>query len=323
MPTSFSSTMLQAAGRGMRAMPAGQQSQLRAFAAAQWHADGGFCDRSGRADLYYSVFGLAITAACVSLPQPDGTGVSRASCPQWIAAGRLMGFLGAQARRDDLDMVHLCSLARAWRFAMDIPLDLPPGHPFGQPKEVQSGLGARLRRFCCPSGAYHHSSTGQSGSTYGCFLAVGAMQDLGLEEQGSDAIADCLAQMRTADGGYMNDADLPMANTPSTAAAIMIRSALGLAADEAAAGWLLSQQRDDGGFVAVPQVPLADLLSTATALMALESAGVVLPAGAAARARGFAQGLWNPRGGFCGSSFDDSLDCEYTFYGLVCMGAGS
>jgi hypothetical protein len=34
----------------------------------------------------------------------------------------------------------------------------------------------------------------------------------------------------------------------------------------------------------------------------------------------FVDSLWTNRGGFFGSWLDDTLDCEYTYYGLLALG---
>ena len=34
----------------------------------------------------------------------------------------------------------------------------------------------------------------------------------------------------------------------------------------------------------------------------------------------FVDSLWTNRGGFFGSWVDDTLDCEYTFHGLLALG---
>ena len=68
------------------------------FLRGQVNADGGFRDRSGASDLYYTVFGLDALIALQEDPRPEPT------------AAYLQGFGDGSA----LDLVHVACLARAW-----------------------------------------------------------------------------------------------------------------------------------------------------------------------------------------------------------------
>ena len=107
--------------------------------------------------------------------------------------------------------------------------------------------------------------------------------------------------------------------TPATAAAVTILRQLGAPVDVSLGKWLLGQFHADGGFLAMEAAPIPDLLSTATALHALVSMGVDLEA-IRERCLNFLDSLWNDKGGFCGHCLDDTVDCEYTFYGLLAFG---
>ncbi|MEM7587256.1 MAG: prenyltransferase/squalene oxidase repeat-containing protein [Acidobacteriota bacterium] len=77
----------------------GESSELvTRFISGHLHASGGFEDRDGEPDLYYTVFGLE---ALLSLG---------AEVPVERVAGFLRGFGGGQA----LDLVYLSCLARCW-----------------------------------------------------------------------------------------------------------------------------------------------------------------------------------------------------------------
>ena len=83
--------------------------------------------------------------------------------------------------------------------------------------------------------------------------------------------------------------------------------------------WLLARGHAGGGFLAAPTAPLPDLLSTATALHAL--AGLERDfAPLKERCLDFIDTLWTNEGGFHGHWGDDTLDCEYTYYGLLALG---
>src|SRR5256885_702512 len=69
-----------------------------AFLRSQLNDDGGFKDRAGSSDLYYSVFGLEGLLALRA--DPPGTTVGN--------------YLGTFASGEALDFVHLSCLARCW-----------------------------------------------------------------------------------------------------------------------------------------------------------------------------------------------------------------
>jgi hypothetical protein len=82
---------------------------------------------------------------------------------------------------------------------------------------------------------------------------------------------------------------------------------------------MLSCAHPAGGFKAIPFAPMPDLLSTAVCLHALSGAGHDLE-----RLRepclDFVDSLWSAEGGFHGNWTDHTLDCEYTYYGLLALG---
>src|SRR6266498_2447928 len=78
----------------------GESAELvRQFLESQQNEDGGFRDRDGKSDLYYTFFGL------------DGLLALQAEVPARKVADYLGGFRGG----DGLDFVHLCCLARCWK----------------------------------------------------------------------------------------------------------------------------------------------------------------------------------------------------------------
>src|SRR6266699_1666848 len=96
----------------------GDSAELtRRFLFAQLDEDGGFKDRAGKSDLYYTVFGLqGLAALAVQNPEPN------ADKPQALVqapefrdvVARTKLYLESFGRGEGLDFVHLCSLARCW-----------------------------------------------------------------------------------------------------------------------------------------------------------------------------------------------------------------
>ncbi len=272
----------------------GDSSQLVAdFLLSQIQDDGGFQDRDGQSDLYYTVFGIAGLIALQVEPP----------------LARLEKYLQSFGEGAGLDSVHLSCLARAWA---------------GMSAEARAAapadkILARLEAFRTPDGGYHIAANAQQGTVYGCFMALGAYQDLGRQPPQAERMLDCIAQLKAQDGGYANGPEMPIGLTPPSAAVAALQRQLGGTVDAELGPWLRSRCHPGGGFFAVEAAPVPDLLSTATALHALQAMHVDF-SDLVEPCLDFVDSLWTARGGFYGSWEDDDLDCEYTYYGLLALG---
>jgi len=282
--------LLEAASRAAAVL--GDSAALVAdYLRGQLAPEGGFRGRGGPPDLYYTAFGLQASQALGALPP----------------LARAMPFLESFGHGERLDLVHLASLARC----------LASLGPEAASEERRAALAARLEDLACPTGGFSHKQGSPVPSVYGCFLALGAYEDLGLEPP-SD-LADHVESLKRPDGSYANEPSAPRGSTPATVAAVVVRKQLGRDVDAASLDWLMSRFRPGGGFVAAPGAPVPDLLSTATALHALAVGGRGLEEVAAA-CLDFVETLWDGHGAFRGSWLDPTPDPEYTFYGLLALG---
>jgi hypothetical protein len=263
------------------------------FLTAQLNADGGFKNRAGDSDLYYTVFGI------------EGLLALRADVP----FGTVARYLGAFGGGDSLDFVHTACLARCWA---SMPPDLRHEAPFDR-------IVRNISRFQSADGAYNASPGAQRGTLYGCFLAAGAHQDAGAEVPDPAALVACIERLRADDGGYANGDALPMGLTPPTAAAATLLRNLGRPVPPEVGQWLLSRHHATGGFFATPMAPVPDLLSTATALHALAGMQADLEP-IKDPCLDFIDSLWTNKGAFYGNWTDDAADGEYTYYGLLALG---
>ena len=254
------------------------------------NADGGFQDRSGESDLYYTVFGLEALLA-LSEPAPE------------ITASYLRQFGDGAS----LDFVHLACLARAW------------GSASGLNPETSAGILRRLESFRSADGGFAVTEAAATGSAYACFLALTALEDLRAAVPDPGGMLRCLEGIRAADGGYANLPGADEGSTPATAAAVMVMRHLDVVPGPSVSQWLLERSHASGGFVAAPRTPIPDLLSTATALHALVALHADID-GLREPCLDFVDSLWTSTGGFYGSWADDTLDCEYTYYGLLALG---
>ncbi len=248
--------------------------------------DGAFLDRSGNPDLYYTVFGLeCLRALSAELPAATSS------------------FLSNFGDGGGLDLVHLTCLVRCWA---NIDRTVPNAQD----------LAARVETFRTADGGYGASG---SGTQYGCFLALGAYQDLRIEVPNPARLLQRVHALRASDGGYANQLGAPLGLTSATAAAVGLLRHFDQPIPAEIGPWLLQRQHSSGGFFAAPAAPIPDLLSTATALHALSSVHVPIEP-IQDSTLDFLDSLWTTRGGFLGSWADDILDCEYTYYGLLALG---
>jgi hypothetical protein len=263
-----------------------------AFLRSRLLAEGAFMNREGKADLYYTVFGIeGLLALQQSFPKNQVE-----SWLQQFGAG------------DDLDFVHLCCLARSWA-ALD-------GKALSE--DTRQAMAAHLERHRAGMG-YHPAQGKDQASAYGCLLAAAAYEDIGLPLPDEAGVKACMDGLLCRGGGWTNEKMLLLANAPGTAAALALYRRRRWDVPASSIEWLMNCRQPDGGFLAFPKAPIPDLLSTAVALHGLAGAQVDL-----SRVKepclDFIDSLWSAEGGFHGNWTDHTLDCEYTYYGLLALG---
>lgn len=271
----------------------GDSAELVAgFLHSRLNADGGFQDRSGISDLYYTVFGLeGLIALGVKAPAATAD------------------FLRVFGNGEGLDLVHLCCLIRCWANLSGVA-----------PAPVDAiCLTARIESYRSADGGYHTQPNAATGTAYASFMAAAAYQDLRCELPHPEGVVRCLRGLRAADGGYANLPAQPLGLTPSAAAAATLLRQLDQEPPREIGPWLLARCRAEGGFHAAPEAPIPDLLSTATALHALSGMKVSIEA-IKEPCLDFVDSLWTNTGAFYGNWMDDAADCEYTYYGLLALG---
>lgn len=288
---SFRLEMLQVARVAPKAL--GESAELVAgFLRTKLAPCGGFVDREGQADLYYTVFGVEGLAALRQEPPIE----------------KVKTWLSSMGDGEGLDFVHLCCLARCWA-----------GIGGGLAPDARERIASRIEKHRTPDGGYHQAPGRQTGNAYGALLAGSAYADLGLSVPQPEMLALSMLGLRTADGAFSNEHGQMLGSTTATAAAAAFYRHAGLAVPAELRDWLLAQCLPDGGFLAFPKAPMPDLLSTAVALHALDGmeadiSRIIEPC------LDFVDSLWSAEGGFHGHWADHELDCEYTYYGLLALG---
>jgi prenyltransferase beta subunit len=256
-------------------------------------AGGGFADRAGASDLYYTVFGVE---GLIALRQK-------------LRDDQLRDYLQSFGDGGELDFVHLTALCRCWA---DLKHEgLLPG--------VKQAMLDRLASLRSTDGGYALTPGEATGSAYATFLTFGAYQDLDTPMPDVHRLPAFIATLANDDGGYRNDPSIPAATTPTTAAAVTVLRQLHAPPHAKAGEYLLSQFHPQGGFLALPGAPMPDLLSTATALHALAGLQIDCP-GVKEPCLDFIDSLWTNQGAFHGNWSDEAIDVEYTYYALLALG---
>jgi len=286
--------MLQAASRA-KGVLGRDAEKVAEFLTDQVNDDGGFRGRGDQSDLYFTVFGLSGLLALGSK----------------LPGQRIVGFIEGFQVGEGLDLVHLACLARC-RASLRLGAD----------DLASLSILAGVERHRSADGGYNPIAGSSHGSAYGCFLAIGAYQDLSADLADEAEVARCLESLRSQDGGFNNSPGMEMGATAATAAAMVAMAELRRPVDGAAGGWLLDRCLAGGGFLAMPGLTRPDLLSTATALHALGATGCDLRRIERVKkpCREFVRGLWHPAGGFGANTADRQPDCEHTFYSLLALG---
>ncbi len=283
--------------------PLRRERHARAVLALQ-RDDGGFAGRRGDSDCYYTGFALRSLAM-----------LGRWDDPVISAAARFL----ANRMQSDQPPVDLLSAVQS--LTMIEQLGGPPGRIAAavDRRSPVERLIARLRR---PDGCFAKTEQSGPSSTYSTFLMVATAQLVGVAIEAPHEIAAAIASRQQPDGGF---AELPVIHrsgvNPTAAACSLLRmlDALPSSTSAAARRYLQAVQSDDGGWPAHGSAPSSDLLSTFAALTVLTH---VAPANGVnlQRSLEFVEALERAEGGFRGAAWDAEGDCEYTFYGLGCLG---
>lgn len=260
-----------------------------AFLTGQQNPDGGFRDKSGSSDLYYTVFGLDACLAIQAEPDFD----------------RARTYLSSFGAGESLDFVHLCSLIRCRTIA-----GLGEGH--------SDLFLSRLASFRSSDGGFHPEPGAAASTVYANFLAYAAYQDLGVPVPDVLSLIQSFKHLETSHS-WANERHVATGSTTATAAAVSVLHDQGMPISQDVGDWLVGRLHPMGGFLAVPQAPVPDLLSTATALHALAGLEVSFTP-FKDLCLDFIDTLWTNEGSFYGHWQEETLDCEYTYYALLGLG---
>lgn len=285
--------MSETAGRSSQLLDPESMAQIASFVKDQIMEDGGFRGRNESSDLYYTLFGMeCLQALGHTLP-----------------TYRISKYLTRFKKGNGLDFIHLTCLARCLAKITDNTEQTNSGQAILQ----------KLKQYRSGGCGFRLTPDAKHDSIYATFLAFLAYEDSDMAIHDPHALTCCIDHLKTKDGAYADQPGLPFGTTTVTAAAAVLLSYLGEAVDPSVGQWLASRRSIHGGFLATPHAPMPDLLSTATALFALQTLQYPLEE-LKESCLAFIEEMWDDCGGFCGHVFDNTPDCEYTFYGLLSLG---
>lgn len=322
-------TMRLAAG-AMR-LPEAVLRRHAALLAAGQNPDGGFSGRQGPSDLYYTGFalrGLALSAGLdegmaaraagflrsrleTKRCQEPFRGEDSTTSPD-VSPEKVPDTFASAFSLPSVDFLSLVFSA----VLLEAVAGVDVFHQAGSDrKQAVAEATARFRR---DDGGY--AKTGRSGqsSTYHTFLTAACLQLVDLPVPEPRKIERLVRLRQRADGGFVELDGLEQGGTNPTAAAVGLLRLVEAMDDPlraASAKFLAGMQNAEGGLRAHARIPIADLLSTFAGLAALTELNA-LPVVDTVAARRYAESLALPGGGFRGGAWDDSVDLEYTFYGL-------
>lgn len=245
-------------------------AEIKGFVKSQQTSSGGFADRGGASDIYYTLFGYFISEA---LEMNDVIALVKIYVKDVVSTKELKG-------------IYL-------NCAVILYIKL-----FGN-----ESLPASLRK------ASHvgHGENEKRQAAYNDFI------NLLTYYYSEEYLRLYMVQKKL--GKNKPSAEIPC---PVAAAHLVIQDCFGKPVDELVKR-LNSFYRNNGSFSAIKLAPAGDLLSTGVALYALKFVNsdirIIKP-----DCLNYIDSLYFD-GGFCATAFDPSPDVEYTFYGLLALGA--
>ena len=274
--------------QGKKKVSGEARKKIASFVSSQLTENGAFMDKCGKADLYYTSFGLML-ASVLKL------NVNTLLTEQWLdeQESKLSDLVNCSAY---IRSKMLCGLLKTGKlnFAM---------------KQIFKAKQA-LPAFT----DYPH---GDMYSPYSQFMLLSLREDLKINTVNRQELLTSLSAYSVEKGGYSNMRGGKQATTNATVAALAVKGQLCGYRDNDDVRFLFLSQDESGGFYACASAAIPDLLSTATALFILKCYGVT----PRYDATGFIDAHWLSTGGFGATLMDETGDVEYTFYGLLALGA--
>lgn len=287
----ISRKIINTVAKGKRELGEEAIRRITGFVESQRAEDESFVNKSGKADLYYTAFGWLLSLILDIK----------------LDVKKMAVYLALQDP-SKMDMVHYTSYIRCRMLQL-----------------MMKGWKASLMFIKLFSDEYRDMKDlsnlphGDLWSPYSQYIRYSLAEDTGYILQDKKGILESLASYRSPRGGYANIRNGMSATTNATVAALSIIGQIRGYDENIDANYLREQQEESGGFKAAEDAPVPDILSTATALFTLNCYGMQLKY----PPKEFIEAHWLDSGGFSATLLDDTSDVEYTFYGLLALGASN
>ncbi len=266
------------------------QTEVFQFLKSQQNADGGFKDRGGRSDLYYSLFGMLILEAEGRRQKAKESVRSQYSVvqPAFEIKAKLTQFVKNQSSKEVTGFIEQCCLALLQ-------------------KELKISRFSRLKTLIKISRLFwkERHSINLSYRSFVLFLTL-------------DAVLPFRGLLQRFSGKMLSRVEVNKHSPCSEIAAkVFLLKMLGEGGSEEQQ-LLMSFASESGGFRAFQHLEQADMLSTAVALFALKTADCDIRLLAPGCLEFIQQNFID--GAFLSGDGDQTADLEYTFYGLLALG---
>lgn len=268
-----------------------EQTEVFQFLKSQQNADGGFKDRGGRSDLYYSLFGMMLLKAWGlghGAELVEGQPVTRNSQLITEPKEMLKRFIQRQSSNEVPGFIEQCCLALLQ-------------------KELKINRFSRTKTLAKLTRSFwkEQYSINLSYRSFVLFLTL-------------DAVLPFRGLLQQLSGKMLSRIEVNEHSPCSEIAAkVFLLKILGKDGSEEQQ-LLISFVSESSGFRAFQHLEQADMLSTAVALFALKNAGCDLRLLTPGCLDFIQQNFIN--GAFLSGDGDQTTDLEYTFYGLLALG---
>lgn len=289
MRDTISTKLLHTLQKGKDRLTGEALRRMSDFVVSQRTAEHAFMNKSGKADLYYTSFGRILSYLL-------GIKLDLKKTARYLE----------QFDPENLDLIHYAAYIRCRMLKQ-----LMEGGKTGL--WLRSLFATKVKDLNTFNGLPHNDLH----SPYTRFIWLSLLEDMGHRIKNIPGVRDGLAAYRLNDGGYRNTTHGSAATTNATVAALAVIGQCEGYNDEPDIFYLRDLQEPSGGFKAAKASPVPDMLSTATSLFMLSCYNVQprYPA------EDFIEAHWLEQGGFSATLLEDKSDVEYTFYGLLALGA--
>ena len=277
--------LLKTIQRGYEALSQDAKLMMSDFILTQRCKDGGFINKQGEQDLYYTTFGSLLQYVF---------GIN-------YNTGELKRYLNS-IDADNLDLIHYAAYMRCRLLA-----SVTDSKFLGVLTSLISQKNIRSEE------SFEVWPNNNKNAPYSRFIWFSLLEDTNNSKQHTWLSEEYAIK----GGGYSNVKGQDSASVNATAAALMVKGQNeGYDKTSQDVLYLLNSQLPSGGFKASPQTHMPDLLSTATALFTLLCYDVQ----PRYSAQEFVEAHWLDNGGFGATILDSNSDVEYLFYGLLALG---